>query len=168
MSLTTILIALIGIGYFGKEIIQKQNPYVIPTVKKYDDFATLAISSSGFFFNFGVEDVNYNYYIDNRIYNVTAEHSGYHINNNNEQEWFYNTLTPSICSQLYSNLSDALPGIEVNLDAMWCLPDNVSQIRGFYGSKNYEYVAITVSKCVNSTENNNLCLSTEEINQNIQ
>ena len=45
----------------------------------------------------------------------------------------------------------------------FCLKPNQSQIRGYWGFHYTSFIGIVLSKCVNSTENNNHCLPIEQI-----
>lgn len=176
ISLILTVLLVIGTIYFGKEVIVKSDPFVTPTFQTYNKFDKQNLTTDNLFVMVGVEDPRYVYYVDETIFNMTGQISGYDFNEKtNSPEWMFKYFKPVICSTLYNNsiIEKSLPEFTYDLNMFWCIPkikeneENV-YVEGFYGAKSLRIVQFILSKCVNSTENNNSCKPEEEMNKYLQ
>ena len=115
-----------------------------------------------------VEDKYFNYYTDPRIFNFTAYNDIVITKENGQQEYSRVNLEISQCNQYYTSQEPVhIDQHSIDLDILYCLKPNQSQLRGYWGYHYNSFLGIVLSKCVNSTENNNHCLPIEQIEDNL-
>lgn len=174
ISIIISFLFIIGFGYFSRELIEKKNPFITPTIEQYEDFEEVEVSKDHFFTILGIQTSGYEYYIDDSIYELIGSFSGYVNDENNSAQWFSDNFTPVPCNTMYnsSDLIDTFPGYTYELEKMWCIPDigkEKMKVRGFFGAKSLRNVVFQLNRCTNSTvNNNNRCKPNDVIDKMLQ
>lgn len=171
ISLTLCILLIVGIIYFGKEVILKENPFVVPTFQTYKNFVRQNISTDNLFMMVGVQDPSFAYYVDEEVYTFDGSFEGYDMDEEGNQNWVAKSFKPVLCNTIYKNedLVTSLPDFSYNLALWWCIPKNEElYVEGFWGAKFYRTTKFIMSKCTNSTLNEKKCKPEEEINKILQ
>ena len=171
LSFLLFILTFIGSIYFGKDLWTKEEPIAIVSAKDFSnsfDSIVVDVNELGYNIYLAVEDRNFSYFSDPRIFNFTAFNEITITNENNEQIYNRVNLEISQCNQYYSS-QDALHINQqpLDVDMFFCLKPNQTQIRGYWGFHHSSYIRIYLSKCVNSTENNNHCMPIEQIDDKL-
>lgn len=172
ISISLFALLIIGIVYFGKEVVLKENPFVIPTFQTYQNFKRKNITNDELFVMIGVQDPSYVYYVDDGVYELNGLFYGYDVDEQGRQNWYFNPFKPVLCNTIYENkdLEAALPDFTYDLSLFWCLPknDETNYMEGFFGANHLRTAQFILSKCTNSTTNNKKCKSEEYVNKILQ
>ncbi|EWS73443.1 small GTP-binding domain protein (macronuclear) [Tetrahymena thermophila SB210] len=137
------------------DVVQRNNPEVIYNERQVDDPAIFEASSISFPIAFGMENQeNYNYYIDESIYTISAFWNQKILTFNETTQQYvstYNQVSINVqpCTiENFQNLKNQKYYLSLNYTNMYCLPpDLVLPIQGDFPSKVYSDIQITVKKC---------------------
>jgi hypothetical protein len=170
MSVMIFFFSVSMFGYLGLGLFLKNEPQVIQTTSQYDDIGPYGIEKNGIELFISLEFPNFTYYLNERIYTVSAElfQTDYiQVNNSNIQNVSFYNLSLMKCSDLYNKEEIIERNISFPIQYFYCLsPSNLNSIQGFWGSRNYKAIKFSISKCQNSSEIKN-CLPQEEIDSYI-
>lgn len=167
ISIALIILHVIGLIYFGKEMFLKNEPIAIISAKDYGDLPPpIQVNNNGFNFFLAVNTGEMITFIDERIYTVRATQTIFEFKEDglkiNEIVLNYDK-----CSKFYSSPEEISTQMTMHLDTFWCLEENSAKVQGYWGSYLSE-IQVIFSKCKNTTENNNHCHSEEEIKSKLK
>lgn len=165
MNLILTVLSIIGVIYFGKALVVKSEPLVVQSSMEGKTVGPFPIQVDEFNIYMGIEFPNFTYYVNDRIYSINATLEVYRFDKTKGQTYEIKLLDFGICSKYYND-SSAKNNFDLNY--FWCFAPNQAQIQGYWGSEITSIAKFYISKCSNSTENNNHCLPNEEINNYIQ
>lgn len=171
ISISICILLIVGIIYFGKEVVFKENPFVIPTFQTYKNFDRQIISTDNLFMMIGVQDPSFAYYVDEEIYNLEGSFEGYDMDEEGNQNFYSKKFKPVLCNTIYKNedFTSTFPDFSYNLALWWCIPKNESfYVEGFWGSKLYRITKFILSKCTNSSLIEKKCKPEEIVDKNLQ
>lgn len=164
LSFTIAMLTLIGISYFGKELFLKENPIAIESIKEYDKVGPFNLNNKEFEIYAAVEYANYTYFNDPRIFEFTAFEDKILVDEKGVQSYHSKNLEIVNCENYYS--SEELDN-QIDTKLFYCLKPNSTHIEGYWGNTINQYVRIKLSKCTNTTQNNNHCFSDDIIDSTI-
>ncbi len=172
LSVMIVLISGLCAGYFGSELFTHSTPTVITSKETVDVFPPIKVSNKGFLFAIGLEYNNFSYYVDERVFSVNAFKQN--ITNTalpNGTVLQIVTTTPvniDLCNKFYTPEDIIENNLKVPLDLFYCTEPNVTAIEGNWGAPTYVNLRVEFKKCVNTTKNNNICKTQDEIDSLIQ
>jgi hypothetical protein len=164
LSLLIYILSFIMIIYLGLELVKPNEPRVTQSMKKLDTVGPFNFSQNQIEFFLGFENPDLTYYADDRIFSIKAEQII--VKYNGSQQIIQAITVPMRkCSEVYSpgSVDKSIP-----LDLFYCVKPGDAILDGFWGAQNYYELNIKISKCKNSTLNNNKCKSRQEIDATIQ
>jgi hypothetical protein len=171
LSTLVIILTILCTFYFGREIINRDQPLVLTSNQQNKDFGPLNMSNQDYLFIFAMEAKNHSFYVDNSIFTVN---STYLIKRNilkdGKLEAYseIKSVEVDLCSTYYQDKDIIEKNIKFPLNKFYCLKPNSVSLRGFFGSDYYSQVKIIVNKCVNTTWNNNKCKPQSIIDDMVQ
>ena len=165
ISLVLIILSLIGVGYFGKELFLKENPMVIQSIKDFDIVGPFKFGLSSFDIYAAITDKDFNFYLDERVMEFTASEELILLNNGT-QSFSSRPLEIKACKNYYNTSAEL--GNKVDLNLFYCIKPNTTFAEGYWGSQTNQYVKIYINKCTNRTDNNNHCYSNDKIDSIIE
>lgn len=166
ISLIVAILSSAMIFYLGLELFMKTEPFVTQSKQSVDQVGPYSMVKD-IDILIGMEFQNFSYYLDDRIFTVTAEQMIINYINNDTSSVQNVTLVELEmvkCSEIYA--SNYFEDKEIPLDQFLCL-NSSAVVEGFWGAVEYKSINFYVKKCVNSTTNNK-CLPQDEINSYIQ
>ena len=167
LSLIIIAIMISFVTYFAISIFDKDNPNLVTTVYNVDDPPFTPINDSVHIMTLSLQTPNYSLYIDESIYTLNAFFMKYTISHNGTQEIRKEKLNIIKCNEYnFTLLPDYFAHLD--LDNLYCLDKNSSlYIKGEYGKEEWTFINYEFSRCVNTSENNNICKSDQEIDDKL-
>ena len=167
LSLIIIAIMISFVTYFAISIFDKDNPNLVTTVYNVDDPPFTPINDSVHIMTLSLQTPNYSLYIDESIYTLNAFFMKYTISHNGTQEILREKLNIIKCNEYnFTLLPDYFAHLD--LDNLYCLDKNSSlYIKGEYGKEEWTFINYEFSRCVNTSENNNICKSDQEIDDKL-
>ena len=167
LSLIIIAIMISFVTYFSISIFDKDNPNLVTTVYNVDDPPFTPINDSVHIMTLSLQTPNYSLYIDESIYTLNAFFIKYTISHNGTQEIRKEKLNIIKCNEYnFTLLPDYFDHLD--LDNLYCLDKNSSlYIKGEYGKEEWAFINYEFSRCVNTSENNNICKSDQEIDDKL-
>ena len=167
LSLIIIAIMISFVTYFAISIFDKDNPNLVTTVYNVDDPPFTPINDSVHIMTLSLQTPNYSLYIDESIYTLNAFFMKYTISHNGTQEILKEKLNIIKCNEYnFTLLPDYFAHLD--LDNLYCLDKNSSlYIKGEYGKEEWTFINYEFSRCVNTSENNNICKSDQEIDDKL-
>lgn len=162
LSIVIHITTLLGLGYFGKEILYKNEPVSIDSSKEFSSLE-FNVKKNDYYFFIGIENKAREYFSDSTVFEMSAKKSGY-VYEGTVMKFWNEPVKVGLCREFFES-SDELANdqVKVDLDTFYCLQQDVSKIEGFWGADQFSCINIYLSKCVNTTENNNHCKSPDEI-----
>ena len=162
--MTLISILIIGLYFLISvdDIMNHKNPKLITTIYNEAQPSERTITSKEFIITLSLEYSNYSNFIDERIYNVQAGlYTYYKIDGKNIE-----TRTPIDVIRCNEFNFDIIPSYFQSLDLnnLYCLKNGTFTLEGEYQSESFQFLYFMISKCINSSLNNNSCFSEEIIN----
>jgi hypothetical protein len=168
LSICTILLGLMCVGYFGSELLVRGNPTMIISAERTNDFGPYPLSNKGFQIMLGLEHKNFTYYSDPTIFRVEAEANVIRYEGD-QQKFEARRANVDLCEKFYTQDDIIEKNIIMPLDKFYCVEPNTVNISGYWGSPTpYSYIRIYFKKCVNSTTTNIVCKPQEIIEETIQ
>ncbi|EAR91784.2 transmembrane protein, putative (macronuclear) [Tetrahymena thermophila SB210] len=159
---TLIIYLLIFYRLFGliEDVIQRNNPEVIYNERQVDDPAIFQASSKSFPMAFAMEDpIDFNHFIDESIYTVTAFWNQKHLafDDANQQyiyTWNQTSINVQPCTiENFQNLENQKYYLNLNYTNMYCLPPDFElPIQGDFTSLVYSEIQIMVKKCTKNCQ----------------
>jgi hypothetical protein len=158
--------------FFGSELIKREKPQILKSEYYYTDPDAYRLDPDNFFFFIGLQDKDYNYYIDPSIINVQVKSMNVTRYTEKDGSVAYNfehkILEVEPCNlklhAYYFNESFA----HQPLDNLYCIkPEYYGDIymAGYFGESTYNYISVELEMCTNSSNSNVVCKSKEEINK---
>ena len=166
ISISIFLLTFAGIIYFGKELFNKREPIALISYIDYDKVGPFKMDNENYNFFVAVEYANYTYYVDPTVFNFIAYQNVIKYDKDGTQNFNSRQLEIDLCNKYYKSNDDINSDVQglVDIDRFYCLKPGQAEIEGYWGSGYiHSYVGIQLNRCVNSTENNNMCKSNEEI-----
>jgi hypothetical protein len=169
ISILVTCLIIAGFIYFGQELIQKQNPTVISSSIFQENPDNYALSPENFNFFIGIQDSNYNYYIDPTILKISITFNNYRSNIvNGTLNW---DQTSKELKAEQCDLNKNFPYFKDEfshqpLSSLYCVDPSTFQnifIGGNWGQEFFNYLQIRIQTCQNSTDSNVTCKTPEEI-----
>jgi hypothetical protein len=168
LSILTTLLGLLCVGYFGSELLVRENPTMIVSSERKEDFGPYPMSMKGFQILVGLEYKNFTYYADPTIFRVEAEANVIKYEGT-QQVFEAKKANVDICEKFYTQDDIVEKNMVMPLDKFYCVEPNTVNISGYWGSPTpYSYIRIHFKKCVNSTSSKVVCKSQEVIDDTIQ
>lgn len=168
LSICTILLGIMCVGYFGSELLVRSVPTMIISSERTNDFGPYPLSNNGFQIMLGLEHKNFTYYSDPTIFKVEAEANVIKYDGD-QQKFETRRANIDLCEKFYTQDDIVEKNIIMPLDKFYCVEPNTVNISGYWGSPTpYSYIRIYFKKCVNSTSSNIICKSQEIIDDTIQ
>ncbi|EAR91780.2 small GTP-binding domain protein (macronuclear) [Tetrahymena thermophila SB210] len=159
---TLIIYVLICYRLFGLivDVVQRNNPQVIYNERQVDDPAAFQASSKSFPMAFAMENQdNFNYYIDESIYTVSAFWIQKVLTFNETSQQYISTfnqvsINVQPCTiENFQNLDNQKYYLNLNYTNMYCLPPDFElPIQGDFPSIVYSEIQITVKKCTKNCQ----------------
>lgn len=163
INLVLIILSIIGIIYFGQELVIKKQPIVVHSEMDGHQVGPFNITNGAYYFLLAVEYSNYTYFVNNHIYEFAATYEvNEFVGENNTQVYSVYPIEFDICSKFYT--ADQL-NIGVDVNKFFCLKPGSAIVEGYWGASKMGFVRVILNKCVNTTENNNHCYPEETIDK---
>jgi hypothetical protein len=133
----------------------------IPTIEFNQDTITMTVA---------LQDTNYSYYINEQVYTVEVYSvTKKIIDSHGAIETIEEKLPLVKCRDIleFHIIPDYF--LSLDLENLYCLNLNKTiQLEGEYGQKSWKYIQYRYKRCINSTLNNNSCLSSKEIDNKLR
>lgn len=168
LTIIIYVLTAIGIGYFGQELFFKTEPFVVASDKDFDEVGPFEVKVDSFYFYTAVQDKDYFFYEDPTIFEIKANHQLWWYENG-VQKSVFTEVEISLCNNYFNNTSELnIKRDLIDLDKFFCVKPNTYSIEGFWGGEKFGFITIELTKCSNSTENNNHCKPKEIIDMAIE
>jgi len=163
LTICCILVILVRVLFFLYEMIKHKSPNLQSTIY-YDDMPSeINLNNNNFSFVFGLQTKEYINYIDESIYKVNAYQIKLTLKNDSSYDFIYQPLKLIKCNDYkFEIIPDNFKKLPLN--NLYCLDDKIT-LKGDYMKEYWNYIKLNFSKCVNSSENGNICKSEEKINE---
>lgn len=169
LSIAIISFTITGAIYFGKELFYREEPNVVISALEVDS-SSVMLNETDYYIYFNIQDQNYIMYNDPRVFRFTAFNDIMDINEDDSTQTLKRVeLEIDLCSKYFNAQNDDTAGKNVVIDMSnsYCLKSNQAKIEGFWGASHNSYIRVILERCINSTLNNNLCLSESDIDLKI-
>lgn len=168
LSIIIVILMTYFIFYFGLQVIQRKKTNVITITYHDPDPKQTNLTSDTFAFAIGLQNPDYSLYINESIYTInltlfTAIREGEGIEKN--------ILIPIELIPCSKYTFEILPEYFhlMNLDNLYCLNTSANiYLKGGFGQSQWTYLNFEFNKCINSSLNNNSCVSQEEIDSRLE
>lgn len=153
--------------YFGLEIFDRARPNVIITTYNEENPPETLIDDSSNIFTLALENPDYTVYINESIYTLNASMITIKPGESGLDR-IIEPITLMKCSEYnFKFLNDYFEPLD--LPNLYCLNTSIPyMLKGEFSKAEWKYLQFQFNKCVNSTKNNNSCMSTEEIESRLQ
>lgn len=155
------LTSLVGVTFFGLELILKQKPSIVNAEVQFDTVGPFEISQNDINVFFSVDGASYGESImDPRIVQVRAFLTNFEMSIDDDFGgivWQNVTeVNIDVCSKYYNNVHQFSKNIHsIQLEYTYCLdPSQSKSIKNYWGSQYFSNLFISVEKCVNQTSDN--------------
>jgi len=162
LSLLTYIIIILFFGIYMRGVIKHLSPKLVTTI--YNDFdpKPINITKDNFLITLSLQTIDYANYINESIYYINATLSSVTLENDGNYQEIITPLKLIKCSEynfhFLNNYWKNLP-----LENLYCLDVDNVELRGDFKTEKWNVLYLKFSKCINTTENNNGCLSNEII-----
>ena len=164
LTLFCILIMIIYVSIFLNQMIYHTKPTILSSIYNDEIPKSVNLTSENFSFAFSLQNQEYESYIDDTIYNVTAVQTKIILTNNDSSEIYIENIDIIKCSQYkFEIIPEYFKYLPLN--NIYCLNKSIYQFEGEFKKEIYSFIRLNFSKCVNSTENNFTCKPLNEINE---
>ena len=157
---------------FGRDMIYQTNPETSISQTLNPNPSQTAVSQNSYFFMFGIQDYNWNHFIDNSIYTVKF------IQNNK-------TATGDVdipiepCTEAHLPVDPKLHEYFMNaagpIENLWCVKkglDGQFMMKGYWDQVEFDSLILSIRPCVNSTLNSsglpNVCKPPDQIENTLK
>lgn len=168
MSLIHISLCCLVFLQFSQNMIMKTNPVVVSTTLYNEKPGPSYIAKDSYFMMFGMQDSDWNFYIDESIYKA---HMFQEIHSPTG-DVTYMPIPLERCGEEHLPISMKASFLKStpNISNLFCIAkecDGKFFLQGVYGQENYRQITISIEICQNTTENLK-CKSKEEINSRLR
>ena len=160
------LICIISIScyiyYFLIQMINHENPTVLTTINNEEVPQLISLTKKNFTFAIGLQDPEYNSFVDETIYKLSVIQNKAILNKNGSVEYISSPIKIITCDKYKFEI---VPEYfqRLSLSNLYCIDSEKFELEGEYKSDIWSYVKLNFSKCINSTLNNYSCRSEQEI-----
>ena len=167
ISIIIIIILAYFLFYFGLEIINKDKLNLVTTVYNIDDPPKTFLNDSVVAFTLAIENPDYSVYINESIYTLQSTMHTITIDDMGNSKEVLTPIPMVRCSEYTFKVIPEYFKLQ-DLDNLYCIKSTEDIfLQGEYGKAAWSYINFEFSRCVNKTENNNMCKSEEEINSRL-
>jgi hypothetical protein len=170
ISILFFIVLILGCAYFSQELFNKQKPSILQADIYDSDPMRFNITPDNFGLFLGIEDKDFNYYIDPTIYQIKASiETVYRTFDNNNQPVFNFSSTPIRTEQcvLERHFPNFIEQFESQpLKGLNCIhPHDANSLfmDGFWGEESFVYLFARFFACKNGTDV--VCKSQEVIDE---
>ncbi|EAR87344.2 transmembrane protein, putative (macronuclear) [Tetrahymena thermophila SB210] len=162
--ITLSILTILGLRLFFiiKDVFLRTSPQVIFQERQVDNPSVFEITNESFQFAFGMQDANFDHYIDESIYNIqvtqrTKKSVLNQATNQYEDQWIDRDIKLVRCSlDSFPDPATKDKFVQLKYYNMYCFPTNETlYIQGDFGSPEYQFLRLTITQCQNST--NQVC-----------
>ena len=156
-----ILLSIIFFMQFFK-IFSHSEPTLITTIYNDEDPKKLNITPNNFILTFSLQDINYNNYINESIYFVSASLANVNLYPNGTNHLIEKNLSLIKCSDYNFTL---IPEYFKNLplNNLYCINESLISIQGQFKKNIWSYINLRFYICNKTDDNLNKCASENEI-----
>ncbi|KAL4494037.1 hypothetical protein ABPG72_015993 [Tetrahymena utriculariae] len=158
--ITLSILTVLGLRLFFiiKDVFLRTSPQVIFQERQVDNPSIFEITNQSFQFAFGMQDANFDHYIDESIYNIQVTQRKKttvlnNVTNQYEEQWIDKDIKLVKCS--LDSFGDPVTRdkfAQLKYFNMYCFPQNETlYIQGDFGSPSYQFLRLTITQCKNST-----------------
>ncbi len=163
-TLLCILIMIIYISIFLHQMFFHTKPTILSSIYNDEIPKSVNLTNENFSFAFSLQNQEYQSYIDNTIYNVTAVQTKVFLTNNDSSEIYKENIDIIKCSEYnFKIIPEYFNNLPLN--NLYCLNKSIYQLEGEFKREVFSYIKLNFSKCENSTKNNFTCKPLNEINE---
>ena len=156
-----ILLSIIFFMQFFK-IILHSEPTLITTIYNDEDPKKLNITPNNFILTFSLQDINYNNYINESIYFVSASLANVNLYSNGTNHLIEKNLSLIKCSDYnFSLIPDYFKNLPLN--NLYCINESLISIQGQFKKNIWSYINLRFYICNKTEDNLNKCASESEI-----
>ena len=156
-----ILLSIIFFMQFFK-IILHSEPTLITTIYNDEDPKKLNITPNNFILTFSLQDINYNNYINESIYFVSASLANVNLYPNGTNHLIEKNLSLIKCSDYnFSLIPDYFKNLPLN--NLYCINESLISIQGQFKKNIWSYINLRFYICNKTEDNLNKCASENEI-----
>ena len=156
-----ILLSIIFFMQFFK-IILHSEPTLITTIYNDEDPKKLNITPNNFILTFSLQDINYNNYINESIYFVSASLANVNLYPNGTNHLVEKNLSLIKCSDYnFSLIPDYFKNLPLN--NLYCINESLISIQGQFKKNIWSYINLRFYICNKTEDNLNKCASENEI-----
>ena len=169
LSIIIVIIMISLITYFGLEVIFRNNLNLISTKNINEDPPFIYLNNQSFMiFTLALENPDYSVYINETIYTLNVSANIIALTGKGQKNITTIPLQVRKCSSFVFTYVPEYFSL-LDLDNLYCteLSDDI-YLKGEYGKSEWAYLSYEFHKCVNSSNNNNSCMSAEEIEHRLQ
>ena len=154
------ILTFLSYSLISSNLLNKKNAEIlIQELMHLSHHPTMFFSKKNLTMFFGITDNNNNFLIDETMYSLT-----FYINHLNNSNHYFNKTEFRLkaCTQ-DDFIEDPSEFARLGLNGTHCLPNEVIKLGGYWDEEIFDYFSVQLKICQNSSSNNIMCKSTEEI-----
>ena len=164
-ALISIIVCSIIFAFFCiflNQIIKHNKPNIVHNEFIDDNPAPYFLNNNNFVFTLSLQYPNYTNFINEKVYTIKAKKVTYVYNEHKEYKTIETDINVYKCNNFnFSLIPEYFKSL--NIENLYCLDLNGVILQGEYGKNNWQTINVYFYKCINSTENNNMCELDEDI-----
>ena len=116
------ILTFIGIGYFGRELFIKEQPFVVISDREYEDVGPFEVKINSFYFYVAVQMPDFTFYNDPTIFEFVAYIDKWYYDANGTAISSRDFIEISTCNNYFNNTSELFMKRNiVDLDVFYCI-----------------------------------------------
>jgi hypothetical protein len=159
LTLLTFLSYFLCFWYFGTDFYHRQNPHFLNQRITLSDYPLYTLNRDDLILAFRIEDFDGNFFDTNGLLEMNIIYYNY-TNVEGTFEASHIHMETIDCNSINKTKMRLLTNKD--LKEMYCVKLNNTQLGGFWDANFLDYISISYKPCINTTDNNNVCLPREE------
>ena len=168
-ALISIIVCSIIFAFFCvflNQIIKHNKPHIVHNEFIDDNPAPYFLDNNNFIFTLSLQYPNYTHFVNEKVYTIKAKKVTYVYNEAKEYKTIETDINVYKCNNFnFSLIPEYFKSL--NIENLYCLDLNGVFLQGEYGKNNWQTINVYFYKCINSTENNNICDLDEDIEKTL-
>jgi hypothetical protein len=162
--ISLLICVILSIVFFTQffKIVLHTEPTLITTIYNDEDPKKINITRNNFILTFSLQDINYDNYINESIYFVSASLSNVNLFPNGTNHVIESNISVIKCSEYnFSLIPDYFKNLPLN--NLYCINESAISIQGQFKKKIWSYINLKFYVCKQNKNNENKCASENEI-----
>ena len=163
LSFVIVIVCTYFILSIGLATVKHKNPNVVHTTYSDENPSKILLTKNNFVFSLGLQNADYSLYVNESIYNIKFSIVSLYRTGDGNTETNVRQIPLHRCTENNFTILNEYFAL-MDLANLYCVnTEEDLYLEGEFGQEKWTYFDFQFNKCVNTTENNNTCMSSEEI-----